>query len=196
MFRKKYDGKDSRMGGSDRRYPGKWATHIWGVILLIVFSMGLGVGLNLGADTALADSQVADLSERDSVRSQIFLDSLSVLAARQPEIQEVIVLQDRLIKDTVQSVDTLLVPQPPQIIRVVEIKEVLVIDTVFAPPQIITIPAPEYGFFSSEFFKPRAGNLLYLLGGVALGTILDNDASACIFVSTDGTVRENCDPKR
>jgi hypothetical protein len=184
------------MGGSDRRYPGKWATHIWGFILLLVFLAGTGVGINLRADDDSVALMVADATEGDIIRSQVILDSLIALAARQPVEVERVVVRDVLVHDTVPVTDTLLVPQEPQIIRVVEIKEVLVIDTVFAPPQIITIPAPEYGFFSSEFFKPRAGNLLYLLGGVALGSILDNDASACIFISTDGTVRENCDPKR
>jgi hypothetical protein len=136
------------------------------------------------------------VSEGDSIRSQVLLDSLISFASKVPETIERVVLRDVLVYDTVSVVDTLLVPQEPQIIRVVETKEVLVIDTVFAPPQIITIPAPDRGYFSSHYFLPRAGNLLYLLGGVALGSILDNDASACIFISTDGTVRENCDPKR
>ena len=194
--KKKYTGVDSRIGGVDRRYAGRWAKHIWGVILLLVFMSGGVGGYNLRADTALADSLVANAAEGDSIRSQVILDSLLAFANRPPIVSERTVIRTVVHSDTIEVVDTLLIPQDPQIIRVVEIKEVLVIDTVFAPPQIITIPAPEYGFFSSEFFKPRAGNLLYLLGGVALGTILDNDASACIFVSTDGTVRENCDPKR
>jgi hypothetical protein len=194
--KKKYIGVDSRMGGSDRRFPGKWSTHIWGIILLLVFLAGNGVGINLRADDDSVALMVADATEGDIVRSQVILDSLISLASRDPVVQERVVVSTELVHDTTWVVDTLLVPQEPQIIRVVEIKEVLVIDTVFAPPQIITIPAPDRGYFSSHYFLPRAGNLLYLLGGVALGSILDNDASACIFISTDGTVRENCDPKR
>lgn len=194
-FKKKYSGPDSRMG-SDRRSIGRWATHMWGIILLIVFSSGLGVGLNLGADTSSIERSITSVSEGDSIRSQVILDSLLSFLARPPQIVEQLVIRDVLVRDTLHRVDTLLVPQDPQIIRVVEIKEVLVIDTVFAPPQIITIPAPDRGYFSSHYFLPRAGNLLYLLGGVALGQIIDNDASACIFISTDGTLRENCDPKR
>lgn len=194
LFSKKYTGVDSRMGGVDRRYGGRWAKHIWGIVLLLAFTGGGGIGYNLRTDAALADSLVANAAEGDSIRSQVILDSLISLSSRQIQRIEVPVVSQVVIRDTLYRVDTLLVTSDPQIVEVV--KEVLVIDTVYAPPQIITIPAPEYGFFSSEFFKPRAGNLLYLLGGVALGTILDNDASACIFVSTDGTVRENCDPKR
>jgi hypothetical protein len=194
--KKKYSGPDSRMGGSDRRFPGRWATHIWGIILLLVFLAGNGVGYNLRADTSSIERSITSVSEGDSIRSQVLLDSLISFASKVPETIERVVLRDVLVYDTVSVVDTLLVPQEPQIIRVVETKEVLVIDTVFAPPQIITIPAPDRGYFSSHYFLPRAGNLLYLLGGVALGSILDNDASACIFISTDGTVRENCDPKR
>jgi len=184
------------MGGSDRRYPGKWATHIWGIILVLIFSSGVGVGITLRADTSSIERSITSVSEGDSIRSQVILDSLLSFLARPPQTIERLVIRDVLTRDTLLVVDTLLVPQEPQIIRVVEIKEVLVIDTVFAPPQIITIPAPDRGYFSSHYFLPRAGNLLYLLGGVALGSILDNDASACIFISTDGTVRENCDPKR
>ena len=194
--KKKYSGPDSRMGGSDRRYPGKWATHIWGIILVLIFSSGVGVGITLRADTSSIERSITSVSEGDSIRSQVILDSLLSFLARPPQTIERLVIRDVLTRDTLLVVDTLLVPQEPQIIRVVEIKEVLVIDTVFAPPQIITIPAPDRGYFSSHYFLPRAGNLLYLLGGVALGSILDNDASACIFISTDGTVRENCDPKR
>ncbi len=194
--KKKYSGPDSRMGGSDRRYPGKWATHIWGIILVLVFSGGVGTGIYLRADTSSIERSITSVSEGDSIRSQVLLDSLISLANRRIQRIEVPVVTQVVVRDTLYRVDTLLVAQEPQIIRVRDTIEVLIVDSVFAPPQIITIPAPEYGFFSSEFFKPRAGNLLYLLGGVALGTILDNDASACIFVSTDGTVRENCDPKR
>ena len=194
--KKKYTGVDSRIGGIDRRYAGRWAKHIWGVILLLVFLAGTGVGINLRADDDSVAEAIEQAAEGDIVRSQVILDSLISLASRDPVVQERVVVSNVLVYDTTWVVDTLLVPQDPQIIRVVEIKEVLVIDTVFAPPQIITIPAPDRGYFSSHYFLPRAGNLLYLLGGVALGTILDNDASACIFISTDGTVRENCDPKR
>ncbi len=196
FFSKRYTGPDSRMGGVDRRYAGRWAKHIWGIILLLVFLAGNGVGYNLRADTSSIERSITSVSEGDSIRSQVLLDSLISFASKVPETIERVVLRDVLVYDTVSVVDTLLVPQEPQIIRVVETKEVLVIDTVFAPPQIITIPAPDRGYFSSHYFLPRAGNLLYLLGGVALGSILDNDASACIFISTDGTVRENCDPKR
>ena len=196
---KKYKGPDHRMGGVDRRYGGRWATHIWGIILLIVFSMGLGVGLSLRAGTALADSQVASLSERDSIRSQIILDSVGVLLAR--PVLEVItntVVRDVLVHDTVQVIDTVLVEvaSAPQIIRVSDTIQVLIIDTVFAPPTIITIPPVQYGFFDSRHFVPNAGNIAYLIVGAALGSIVSSDASACILVSTTGTLERNCEPKQ
>jgi len=199
LFSKKYTGPDGRMGGSDRRYPGKWATHIWGIILLIAFSSGMGVGINLRADTSSIERSITSVSEGDSIRSQVILDSVNALLAR-PELEVITntIVRDVPVHDTVEVIDTVLVEvaQEPQIIRVVEIKEVLVIDTVFAPPQIITIPAPDYGYFSSHYFLPRAGNLLYLLGGVALGHLAGSDATACVIVTTSGMSRENCDPPR
>jgi hypothetical protein len=196
MFRRKYTGPDSRIGGVDRRYGGRWAKHVWGIILLLVFAGGVGTGIGLRAGDASAVEAIEQAAEGDIARSQVILDSLLAMMPRLPEIQERIVLRDRLVRDTVRLVDTLLVSQDPQIIRVRDTVEVLVVDTVFAPPQIITIPAPEYGFFSSEFFKPRAGNLLYLLGGVALGHLVSSDATACVLVTTAGSLEKNCDPER
>ena len=200
FFKSKHEGPEGRVGNHDRRSVGRWATHIWGAILLFAFLSGFGLRHSLGSGTALADSQVASLSERDSIRSQVLLDSVISLANRQPQIQEVAVVTQVVARDTIYKVDTLLVEVASepliQIVRVRDTIQVLIIDTVFAPPQIITIPAPDYGYFSSHYFQPRAGNLLYLLGGVALGHLIGSDASACILVSTTGSLERNCDPKQ
>lgn len=198
FFKKRHEGIEGRVGNHDRRSVGKWATHIWGIIILFAVGFGIGIGINLGSGTALADSQVADLSERDSIRSQVLLDSLISFANARPEIQEVSVVTQVVIRDTLYRVDTLLVEVASEpLIQIVRIRDtVTVIDTVFAPPRIITIPAPGYGYFSSEYFKPRAGNLLYLLGGVALGHLIGSDATACVLVATTGSLERNCDPKQ
>lgn len=195
MFRK-YKGVDSRIGGTDRRYVGRWAKHIWGIILLFAFLSGGVGGYNLRADGNSVAEALEEATEGDIVRSQVILDSLISYSMREPEVLERVIVRDVLVHDTLRLIDTVLVTLPPQIVRVRDTIEVLIIDTVFAPPQIITIPAPSHGYFSSHYFEPRAGNILYLLGGVALGHLLGSDATACVIVSTDGTVRENCDPKR
>ncbi len=194
--KKHYTGVDSRIGGVDRRYGGRWATHIWGIILLVAFSSGGILGYTLRADAALADSQVANLLERDSVRSQVLLDSLMALMNREVVVQQEVVFRDVLVYDTVQVLDTLLVASAPQIIRVRDTIQVLIIDTVFAPPTIITIPPVQYGFFDTRHFVPNAGNIAYLIVGAALGSIIDSDASACVIVSTTGTLERNCEPKQ
>lgn len=192
----RYKGADKRFGTRDRRRWGKWEARLWAFLILVAIGGGFALGRNLGAGEASTERAINGLSEGDSVRSQVILDSLLAFAAREPEVVERVVVHTVVEKDTVRLVDTLLVPSDPVIVRVRDTTEVLVIDTVFAPPQIITIPAPEYGFFSSEFFKPRAGNLLYLLGGVALGHLVSSDATACVLIATSGTTEKNCDPER
>lgn len=194
--KKKYSGPDSRMGGSDRRFPGSWATHIWGVILVLIFSSGVGVGINLRADTSSIERSITSVSEGDSIRSQVLLDSLISLSNRQIQRIEVPLVTQVVVRDTIYRVDTLSVTLPPQIVRVSDTIQVLIIDTVFAPPTIITIPPVQYGFFDSRHFVPNAGNIAYLIVGAALGSIVSSDASACILVSTTGTLERNCEPKQ
>jgi len=195
-FKKKHKGVETRVGNHDRRAAGRWATHIWGIILLVAFSSGGFLGYNLRADTSSIERSITSVSEGDSIRSQVILDSLISLSQLFPDTIERTIVRTVLVPDTTWMVDTLFVAQEPQIIRVRDTVNILVVDSVFVPPTIITIPPVQYGFFDSRHFVPNAGNIAYLIVGAALGSIIDNDASACVFLSTNGKLEKNCDPKR
>lgn len=175
----KHIGEDRREGLSDRR-KSPWWFWVGGIAVLVGTAVNVGVALNRNAipEVVIPDHTVA----LESLSTQ-----LETLTLRQPEVHTLVT--ERIIRDTVFIPYE--VAMEPQIVRVHDTTEVLVfrVDTLWMPPQIVTIPVPERTFWSAETYAPSIGNTVWSLGGVALGMFLHGvvfpTAKACVVVNID-----------
>lgn len=178
----KHTGEDRREGQKDRR-----AMRLSAWIGLLV-SGGVGAAIGYLGSQPEAVTLPDHTPALDSLSSSLetLSTQISLLALGEPEVRTV--LTERL------RIDTLRIPYEvavPQIVRVHDTTEVLVfrVDTLWMPPQIVTIPVPARTFWSPETYKPSIGNTVWSFGGVALGMFLHGvvfpTAKACVIVNID-----------
>lgn len=176
----KYEGSDRRKGHRDRR--SRW--------LLWLFVAGLTA--TTGATSWAGGRTTAPESESIVVpdRSQDFQNirgQLATLIEREPEIRTVVTT--RIVRDTLLVPVHIPVAVPPEIIRITDTLRVLVfrVDTLWMPPQIVTIPV--HTFWSSETYSPSIGNTVWSVGGGILGYILrgvfESSARACVVINAE-----------
>lgn len=174
-----YTGDERREGKRDRRTGWSfWIAIVASVVGFALVSGAIGVGIERRStpEVTIPDHTVA----LESLSTQ-----LEALTLREPEVR--FVVTERLVRDTV------LVPyevaMEPQIVRVHDTTEVLVfrVDTLWMPPQIITIPAPERGFWAAETYRPSIGNFVWSAASLSLGVLLQSafgsSARACVVVN-------------
>lgn len=181
-----YTGEERREGPDDRRHVAKWAIRLWGGLVALGAVMAV-----LGSGTSgylLGRRSIPALAMPDHT---LALESLSVqmetLTLREPEIRTVVT--ERL------RIDTLRVPYEvalaPEIVRVTDTLRIFQVDTIWMPPQIVTIPVPERTFWSSETYSPSIGNTVWSFGGGILGYVLrgifESSARACVIVNAAET---------
>lgn len=160
----------------------KWQTYVWIALLGVGGVSTTAVGYTVGGERGVAADEIVfpDYAQDFlSLRNQ-----LETLTARSPEVQTVVTT--RIIRDTLR------IPYPvveSRIISVTDTVHVLVmqIDTVWAPPQIITIPAPERGFWAAESYQPSIGTFVWSAASLSLGAFLQSvfssSARACVVVN-------------
>jgi len=183
----KYSGSERRGGRTDRRTPAKWATHLWGGIIVFFILASNGFSFNRGRDSR--PDRMDDLANADSVMQEDlgdFGEELARLANLVPDTIVKTVVRDRFAPpDTVEvlKTDTLTVTLaaillPPDTI--------FHVDTIYASLQISRLPAEQRGFWDVNM-SPTLEKLIYLgvgvLVGIPIGGAIDNDATACIYVN-------------
>ena len=194
MWFSKFSGDEKREGGSDRRTPGKWATHIWGGILAIMIFTALGVGMPWAYNRGQASrpERMQDILEANStLQDQVddFGEELSRIASIVPDTVLRTIVRDRIVPDTIWKVDTLTVTLAAEMLPP---DTVVHYDTIFAAPQfeIIRIP-PEVRTFSDVSMVPTLDKLIYAAGGmligIPIGGWIKGSATACIYVNDQRT---------
>lgn len=176
---------DKRVGMRERRSGARWR-----MVMVIAIAAASGYILGQPWRTGPSVDEIAQTFHADPIPA---IDSLGAriqtLADRPPT--ERVVIRDRFIRDTIYipRIDTFYAAA--EIVRVMDTTTLVLVDTVYMPPQIIRIPAPERGFWSSDTYKPSIGNFAWATGGGILGYWLrgqvDNSARSCIVINGDET---------
>ena len=182
------DQANRRGTEGNRRKMKLWVMASWAGAAMLALVLSAGAGYTV-ANQAPSLEEITNTYPDNIPAIQTLADQIEVLTSREPETR--VIVNTRLIRDTVEVMHVDTVYAPPEIYTMYDTTHSVRVDTFYMPPNIIRIPAPPRTFFSGDTYKPSIGNFSYALIGGLLGAWIhgqvDNSATSCIVINSEQT---------